>query len=280
MTQQPLELGPPSAPHEGGPGVGGSPGFSVEAPPAKKSRFGPALLGLGAFILAKAKLALGALKFLKLGKVALTMVSMAAMIWFEAARNGLAFGVGFVLLILVHEIGHGVEIRRAGVPASWPVFIPFFGAMIAMRGRPETPSQGARIAFAGPVYGTLASLALVPVYYATHARVFLALAHTGFFLNLFNLTPIVPLDGGRVAQIFSRKAGLVGAAILLGLFFVTHAPQLMLIGLLVFFSWKKLPPPEGVDGRTRLEWALRYFGLCAVLGAATWCSGALLDPAS
>jgi len=278
MTQ-PLELRPTDvAPSEGGVPVAAP---ALAAPPApRKSKVSAALLGLGAAILAKAKFLLGALKFLKLGKVALTTLSMAAMIWFEAQRNGLPFGVGFVLLILIHEIGHGVEIKRAGVPASWPVFIPFFGAMITMKGRPETPSQGARIAFAGPVYGTVASLALVPVYYATHARVFLALAHTGFFLNLFNLTPIVPLDGGRVAQVFSRKAGVVGAAILLLMFFVTHAPQLLLIGLLVFFSWKKLPPPEGVEAGTRLEWALKYFGLCAVLGAATWCSGTLLDPAS
>ena len=97
------------------------------------------------------------------------------MIAFEAQRGGWPFALGFVLLILVHEIGHGVEIKRAGLQAGYPLFIPFFGALISLRGQPRSPVEEARIAFAGPLWGGAAANATAALYLAARQRVPLAI---------------------------------------------------------------------------------------------------------
>jgi Zn-dependent protease len=107
----------------------------------------------------------------------------------------------------------------------------------------------------------------------------LALANVGFFLNLFNLTPISPLDGGRVAQAFSKRAWMIGAAVLAGLFFLTQSLPLLLIALLAL---PQILRGAGADPRPELEpalqrtWALRYFGLAAFLGLAIYFTAGLL----
>ena len=121
------------------------------------------------------------------------LVSVAAysLIW------GWKFAVGFVLLIFVHEMGHVLQLRREGIKASAPMFIPFFGAVIWAKSLGENAAAEARVGLAGPMLGSLGAAALIPVAYATGNDLFTALAFTGFFLNLFNLLPVVPLDGGR-----------------------------------------------------------------------------------
>src|SRR5262245_46672082 len=114
-----------------GESVGNAPTLSEEPPPAKKK--GAGVLGaLLLLALAKGKSLLLLLKALPVGKLLLTSGSMIAMIALEAQRSGVWFGVGFVLLILVHELGHGYAMKRRNIAASWPIFIPFFGAMISM----------------------------------------------------------------------------------------------------------------------------------------------------
>ena len=113
--------------------------------------------GIGALLLgllAKGKGLLVALKALPFAKLLLTGGSMAASVALYAMRGGWAFALGLVLMIFIHEMGHGVAMKRAGVEAGWPVFIPFFGAMIAMKGRPNHPRVEADIAYGGPVAGT------------------------------------------------------------------------------------------------------------------------------
>jgi hypothetical protein len=146
---------------------------TVEATPASpapaKGRGPWAAIVFGALALAnKGKAALVVLKSLSFGKLLLSSLSMLAMVWVEAQRNGWLFGVGFVALILVHELGHGYSIRRHGLQAGWPVFLPFMGAFISMRGRPQTAAVEAEIAYAGPLAGTAASLAVASVYFVTH----------------------------------------------------------------------------------------------------------------
>lgn len=254
------------------------------APPqaAPKKSWGWASIGSGLLLLlSKLKLLLIPLKF---SKFLVTGLSMATMIWFEARRGGWVFGVGFVLLLLIHELGHGQAIRKAGLNAGWPVFIPFFGALISLKERPPTPAIEAQIAYGGPLAGAVASTVLVAVYLgfqdSNAARVLLGLAHTGFFLNLFNLVPIRPLDGGRVAQIFSKRAGLIGGAMLVALFLVTHSPQLLLIGGFLLLSKlgnrKQGAPALPVEPEVRLTWAVRYFGLAAFLGTAMYLTGRLI----
>ena len=235
------------------------------------------LLALG-----KLKLVLIPLKALSFGKLAITSLSMLLMIWVEARRDGWIFGVGFVLLILVHELGHAFAIKRVGLKASWPVFIPFFGAMINLKQQPRTPDEEAVIAYGGPLVGTLASVAVAAVYFATGARIALSLAYTGFFLNLFNMVPIRPLDGGRVAQAFSKRAWLVGLVLLGGMFYFNHAPQLLLIGALALahaFS-RKQQAVTGLSVESQARWAVKYFGLVLFLGGAMYFARELLGGAA
>jgi Zn-dependent protease len=229
--------------------------------------------------LSKLKGAIGLVKLLPMGKVLITSLSMLAMIAFESQRSGWLFGVGFVLLILVHELGHGYAMRRHGVAAGWPVFIPFFGAMIAMKGTPRDRDVEAHIAYGGPLAGAGASLLTAGLGLALESRLLLALAYTGFFLNLFNLTPMSPLDGGRIAQAFSRRAWIVGLIILGGMLVVTQTPQLLLIGLLglgQLFRGGGDADREQLSPQLQRGWAIRYFGLCALLVAGVYLSGRLI----
>jgi Zn-dependent protease len=235
---------------------------------------GFALLGLTKF-----KGLVGLVKLLPAGKVLLTSFSMLAMIAFESQRSGWTFGVGFVLLILIHELGHGYAMRKQGVQAGWPVFIPFFGAMIAMKGVPRDRNVEAHIAYGGPLAGTAASLITAGLGLELHSRLLMGLAYSGFFLNLFNLTPMSPLDGGRIAQAFSRRAWMLGLVILGALLWFTQAPQLLLIGLLGLsqaFRRRSETDNEELDPSSQRAWAARYFGLCVVLAAGVYFSGRLL----
>jgi Zn-dependent protease len=247
-------------------------------PPARGRGLGW-LATAGFVVLAKGKWLLGLVKVLPAGKLLLTTGSMLAMVAFESMRSGIWFAVGFVLLILVHELGHGVAMKRAGVQAGWPIFIPFFGAMIAMKGLPQDRDKEAEIAYGGPLAGTGAALAVAGLGLALDSRLLLALANVGFFLNLFNLTPISPLDGGRVAQAFSKRAWIVGAVLLVGLFFVTQSIQLILIAALAL---PQLLRGASADLRPVLApalqrtWAMRYFGLAGFLGLAIYFTGDLL----
>jgi Zn-dependent protease len=115
-----------------------------------------------------------------------------ALIW------GWKFGVGFVALILVHELGHFVEARRQGLDVSIPRFIPFLGAYVAIKNSPLNPMRNAQVALAGPVAGGLAAAACWAAGSLTGSPLLHALAYAGFFLNLFNLIPIGFLDGGAI----------------------------------------------------------------------------------
>lgn len=237
------------------------------------------LAGAAALALAKGKSALLLLKALPFGKLLLSSGTMFLSMFAYAANNGWAFGVGFVVLILVHELGHGVAMRRAGVEAGWPIFIPFFGAMIAMKGRPEHPRVEADIAYAGPIAGTAVSLACAALGLLLHSRFWLSLAYVGFFLNLFNMVPFGFLDGGRVARVVSRRAWMIGAGLLGLMLFKAPSPQLMLIaglGLMHALRGENDADLERVTNEDRRIWSIRYFGLCAFLGACTMLSHGLI----
>jgi Zn-dependent protease len=256
----------------------------ADAPPVsrrpKPRAKGGAVATLLAFLFFKGKALLVLLKALPAAKFLLTSLSMLAMVWFEAQRSGWWFGVGFVFMILIHELGHGFAMKQQGVSAGWPIFIPFFGAMIAMKETPRDRHVEAVIAYGGPLAGTAAALAAAALGLVFDSRLFMALAYTGFFLNLFNLTPVSPLDGGRVAQAFSRRAWIIGLVLLGGIFLWTHSPQLLLIAALAL---PRLFGRAAVEEQRELlaparqrAWAVRYFGLAAFLGTALYFSGSLL----
>jgi Zn-dependent protease len=168
-----------------------------------------------------AKFGLGVLKL----STIFVAVGGYALLW------GWRFAVGFVLLILVHELGHFVEARRLGLNPSIPVFIPFLGAYVAIRDARLNPWQHARIAIAGPIVGSLGAAACWVIAEAQGgSRLLEALAYTGFLLNLFNLLPIGFLDGGAIARSFNylRRGGAQGRAAALGIAYVGLA--LLLVG--------------------------------------------------
>ena len=111
---------------------------------------------------------------------------------------GWQFAIGFVLLLLVHELGHVLEAKREGLPVSAPMFIPFLGAVIMLKELPDNAWNEAKIAIAGPILGGLGAAAVWGLGEYYDSELLVALAFTGFFLNLFNLAPISPLDGGRI----------------------------------------------------------------------------------
>jgi Zn-dependent protease len=174
----------------------------------------PKAVGAGAVLVAlflKFKtvlLFLANFKWIALGaKFLLSFGTLVLSIWAWSQLFGLWFATGFVLLILVHEMGHVIAIRAYGLKASVPIFVPFLGAFIAMKEMPPNNKAAAIIALAGPALGTVGALACYAFGKSSGAPIWYALASTGFFINLFNLIPIYPLDGGRVAKaLFSRDA--------------------------------------------------------------------------
>jgi Zn-dependent protease len=154
------------------------------------------------------------------------------------------------------------------------MFIPFLGAVISARSLGGNALAEARVGLAGPVLGTLGAAALIPVADATGNDLFRALAFTGFFLNLFNLLPVVPLDGGRAMAALSPTMWIVGFAALVGLMFVFPNPIMLLIllfgGMESWRRWKERKSPQAqeyyrVSPRNRVLVAAVYLGLIALL---------------
>src|SRR5207248_1801719 len=142
---------------------------------------------------------------------------------------GWQFAIGFVLLLFVHEMGHVIQLRREGVPASAPFFSPYPGAVVGMNRPPTDAAAEARVGLAGPVLGTVGALAALGLYAATGNNLFRALAFIGFFLNLFNLAPVVPLDGGRAMAALSPWMWFVGFAVLVAAAIAFPNPIILLI---------------------------------------------------
>jgi Zn-dependent protease len=142
---------------------------------------------------------------------------------------GWAFAVGFVLLLLVHEMGHVIALRREGIRASAPMFVPFLGAVISARSLGRNALAEARVGLAGPILGSIGAAACIVLYHATGNELYRALAFTGFFLNLFNLIPVVPLDGGRAMAAMSPAMWFAGFAGLIALVFVWPNPILLVV---------------------------------------------------
>jgi Zn-dependent protease len=253
---------------------------AAEPARASRTKAGAAAVGAAALVAKFFKLVLIPFKFLGLGKFWVTGLSMLVMIWTQASFHGWPFAVGFVLLIFVHEMGHALEIRRSGLDAGWPVFIPFVGAFIRMRGLILDVATEARVGIAGPIAGGAASLVCFLVGRAAHSSLLVALANVGFFLNLFNLLPIRPLDGGRVFAAVSRKGTLIGLGLLLVAFLFFSSPFLLLIGVMAGMSYvqeRRRPPADAeryyaLSPGARAAWAVLYFGLVLALGAGTYFS--------
>jgi Zn-dependent protease len=271
---------PPAAPITGPQGATPAhypPGYTPE--PTQRQphwrRWGGIAAAAGLILLkfgAKLKILLLAatkVKFLGTSVSALISVAAYALFW------GWWFALGFVILMFVHEMGHVIALKREGIKASAPMFIPFLGAAVFMKELPKNAAAEARVGLAGPILGTVGCLVSVALWLITGDPFFEALAYTGFFLNLFNLVPMLPLDGGRAMAALAPWMWLVGYALMIGLVILSPNPILLIIVLLGGFEtyrrWKHRNDPEAqryheVTPRARWLVALTYIGL--VLGLA------------
>jgi Zn-dependent protease len=174
---------------------------------------------------------------LKWGKLATTGGTMLLSLGVYAMVWGWPYAAGIVVLLFTHEMGHYVAARQRGLNVGAPTFIPFLGAWIALKDQPLDVETEAYVAMAGPLVGTVAAVAVYLWGRSTDNSLLLAIAYAGLFLNLFNLLPISPLDGGRITAIISPRVWLLGAPMMLAMLIYRPSPVLLLIAIMAF-------PPE------------------------------------
>src|SRR5919202_1090570 len=200
----------------------------------------------------------------------LVSVAAYALIW------GWKFAVGFVALLFVHEMGHVIQLRRECIKSSAPVFIPFMGAAVWSKSLGNNAVAEARVGLAGPILGSIGAAACIPIASATANDFWKALAFTGFFLNLFNLLPVVPLDGGRAMAAMSPWMWALGLFGIVVLAFTYPNPIILLIALLaVMETWRRWRALKSGDPGVRSYYRVRpahrvlvaavYLGLTALV---------------
>jgi Zn-dependent protease len=217
----------------------------------------------------------GILKSGLLGKVLLSALTILLSVGSYALLYSWKFGLGLVALIFCHEMGHYLAARQKGLDVGLPMFIPFVGAFIALKEKPHSARVEAYVAYAGPFVGSLAAFA---VYYwgrSTDSGFLLSLAQVGFLINLFNLIPLHPLDGGRITAVISPRIWLLGVPLLIAVWFYQPSSMLILIAIMSFpqliKAWKYDPKaPENAayyeaDAGVRFEYAFLYLCLAVVL---------------
>jgi Zn-dependent protease len=225
----------------------------------------------------------------KLGKVALTGGTMLLSVFAYALIFGWWYAVGFVLLIFVHEMGHFIAARHRGLDVGAPTFIPFVGAWIQLKDQPHDAEMEAYVGIAGPLAGTAGALACYFLARNYHSDLLLALSYAGFFINLFNLIPLSPLDGGRVTAVLSPRVWLLGVPLLVALFFWKPSPMLVLIAILAApqvmkaFRYDAKAPENvqyyGVSLEHKLTYGTLYLALAAYLAVMSYEVHEMLSPA-
>ena len=249
------------------------PPVAPERKPPWWRRFAGGLLAAVIFAAAKLKailLLLPKIKVLTTSGSMLVSVAAYSLIW------GWKFAIGFVVLLFVHEMGHVIALRREGVQASAPLFIPFLGALVWAKSLGGNALAEARVGLAGPILGTIGAAACLPIAAATGSDLWTALAFTGFFLNLFNLLPVTPLDGGRAMAALAPWMWFVGLGAVVALAFAFPNPIILIIALVgafdVYGRWtrRRRGGEESreyykVRGRDRALVGLVYLGLIALL---------------
>lgn len=268
----------PAAYHHAGlePPAYQDPNAALGRPARRESFYKRRIAPIGVAILAFLAKIKSILLLLPKIKILVTAGSMAVSIAAYTTIWGFSFAIGFVVLLLVHELGHVIQLRREGIPASAPMFIPFLGAIVASKSLGENALAEARVGLAGPVLGTVGSAACLVIWQLTGHDFWRALGYTGFFINLFNLLPVVPLDGGRAMAAMSPWMWFAGFFGIVVLAFVFPNPIIILIALFAAYEtyrrWehrrKGGPATEAfyrVSPRNRLLVGAVYLGLVALL---------------
>lgn len=199
-------------------------------------KLGPA--GPIAILLAKGKLVLAAIFKLKF------LLSFAAFLGVYWALYGAAFGLGFAALIFIHEMGHFIDVKRRGLPAEMPVFLPGFGAYVRWRALGVSLETRAAVSLAGPLAGVIAAIACGLMWWKTGNPLWAALARSGAWLNVLNLIPVWMLDGGQAALALSKleRIALVTLCLALWLFLGENVFFLVALGAGYRVFTKDTPP--------------------------------------
>lgn len=215
----------------------------------------------------------------KLGKLALTGGTMLLSLVVYAFIFGWRYAAGFVVLLLVHELGHYIAARQRKLDVGAPTFIPFVGAWIELKQMPHDAETEAFVGLGGPLLGSVGALACYFVARSYDATWLLAVAYAGFFLNLFNLIPLSPFDGGRITAVLSPRVWLLGVPVLVGLFIYRPSPMLILMAILAAPQvWKAIryradsaeaQTYYAVSARTKWEYGFYYIVLAAFLAVMT-----------
>jgi Zn-dependent protease len=216
----------------------------------------------------------------KMGKLLTTGGTMLISIVVYSWVFGWRYSVGFVLLLLCHEMGHYIAARQRGLNVGVPTFIPFVGAWIEMKEMPKDVETEAYVGFAGPIVGSAAALLCYWAAREYNSHLLLAIAYSGLMLNLINLIPISPLDGGRITAIISPKVWFAGIPILAALFFYSPSPMLILIAILAYpqlkLAWEihkgraDMTDYYDVPTETRVNYGVLYLGLVAFLAMMSY----------
>jgi Zn-dependent protease len=191
---------------------------------------------------------------------------------------GWKYAAGFVLLLLVHEMGHYIAARQRGLDVGLPTFIPFVGAWINLKNSRLDAETAAFVGMAGPLLGTTGAFVVYLAALQFQLNWLLAIAYAGFVLNLFNLIPVVPLDGGHVVAVISPKIWIVGIPLLAALFLWRPSPLLIIVAILAIpRAWAAmrgtLPVPPDSQLATRalkFRYAAEYLGLICFLTLAAF----------
>ena len=226
------------------------------------------------------KLLLLLLSGAKLGKLFASGGTMLISVVVYAFVFGWPYAVGFVALLFVHEMGHYIAARQRGLAVGLPTFIPFLGAWINMKDLPHDAETEAYVGLGGPLLGTVGAIAVYFMARETGTTWLLAVAYSGFFLNLFNLIPISPFDGGRITAVLSPRIWLLGVPVLGALFIWRPSPMLILMALLAapqaWKAWKFRKDSEealtyyAVPPAKKWEYGLIYIGLAAFLAVMVY----------
>ena len=217
---------------------------------------------------------------LKWGKLGASAGSMLLSLAVYATIWGWRYAAGFIALLFVHEMGHYLAARQRNLNVGLPAFIPFVGAAIVLKDQPMDAETEAYVAIAGPVVGSIAAFATYFWARAEDSGLLLAIAYSGMFLNLFNLLPISPLDGGRITAVLSPRIWLLGAPALLALLFYQPSPVLILVVVLavpqLLKAWRyDAHSPEnrayyGVSSEVKVEYGGMYLALAALLAITAY----------
>ncbi|WP_147444992.1 site-2 protease family protein [Corallococcus sp. CA053C] len=187
---------------------------------------------------------------------------------------GWRFALGLVACIYVHEMGHVASLRRFGMQASAPMFIPGLGAFVRLKQSPVDGREDARVGLAGPIWGSAAAVVALIAAVVTGWKGLSAIAHAAAWLNVFNLVPLWQLDGGRGFRALARKQRWLAVAVLGATWFLTGENLFLLVGLAAVYRALATPAPEEGDARTLVEYSLLVAGLGALGWAAKHWTGA------